>query len=457
MSENIETILSGHRAFFNTQKTKDIDFRLQQLKKLRAALYEFENELYEALAKDLRKPKIEAYGAEIGYCLNEISSAIKYLRSWASPVRAKRPALFLFAKGFVYKEPLGVVLVIGPWNYPLGLLITPLIGAIAAGNCVVLKPSEVAPNTASVIQKMIEKHFDKAYISVIQGGAEITQQVLQQRFDYIFFTGGEAVGKIVMKAAAENLTPLTLELGGKSPCVVDANVNFEKAASRICWGKFMNAGQTCIAPDYLLVDKKIKDKFVDLLKIRIIQFYGRNANESPDYGRIVNDKHFRRLSGYLRDGHVLFGGQTDQKELYIAPTLMDNINLNAPIMQEEIFGPILPILEYTNIEEAISFINARPKPLALYVFSDDKAFEDKMLSGTSSGCAAVNEVMLQVSSPGIPFGGVGNSGFGRYHGKYGFDSFSNTRGVLRNTVLFDNFRYPPYVKFGLQLIRHNLR
>ncbi|MDD4907895.1 MAG: aldehyde dehydrogenase family protein [Candidatus Omnitrophica bacterium] len=457
MSENIDKIISDQRIFFNTQKTKDLDFRVRQLKKLRSALYEFERDLYEALAKDLHRPKIETYGSEIGYCLNEISVVIKNLRAWASPVKAKGPKLFYFAKGSICKEPLGVVLIIGPWNYPLGLLITPFIEAIAAGNCVVLKPSEVSVNTALVIQKMIEKHFGKEYVSVIQGGPEATQELLKRKFDYIFFTGGEAVGKIVMKAASENLTPLTLELGGKSPCVVDANAHLERAASRICWGKFMNAGQTCIAPDYLLVDRKIKDQFVDLLKIRIIQFYGRNANESPNYGRIVNEKHFRRICGYLRDGHVVFGGQTDQKELYIAPTLIDNISLSAPVMQEEIFGPILPILEYTGIEDAISFINSRPKPLALYVFSDDKVFEEKMLSGTTSGGVAVNDVLLHSNSPFIPFGGVGSSGFGRYHGKYGFDAFSNTRSVLRNTVLFDNFRFPPYLKFGLHIIRHNLK
>jgi len=356
-------------------------------------------------------------------------------------------------KSFIQKEPFGNVLIIAPWNYPFGLSISPLIGAISAGNCVTLKPSEISSHTALIIQEMLEKYFDKKYIQVIQGGAKETQELLKENFDYIFFTGGEYVGKIVMGAASKNLTPVTLELGGKSPCIVDKNCNLEKTANRIVYGKFLNAGQTCIAPDYLLVDKNIKDKLIEKLEEKIDLFFGDNIENSKDFGRIINDKHFDRLENYLKDVKVIFGGKTNKTTKFISPTIIENAE-NKQVMQEEIFGPILPILEYSNENEAIEFINKRAKPLALYIFSEDKKFQNNILSKTSSGGVCINDTILHIVNENLPFGGVGNSGFGKYHGKSSFDTFSNTKSVFKNTTLFEiPKRFPPFNKITLKIMK----
>ena len=443
----METIFTSH-------KTKDINFRIKQLKKLKTAILEFEDKLSTALYKDLGKSKIEAYTTEIGFCLHELSLHIKNLKSWSKTEKVNTNwMMFPLAESFIQKEPLGNVLIIAPWNYPFGLSISPLIGAISAGNCVTLKPSEISSHTALIIQEMLEKHFDKKYIKVVQGGAKETQKLLKEKFDYIFFTGGEYVGKIVMEAASKNLTPVTLELGGKSPCVVDKNCNLEKTANRIVYGKFLNAGQTCIAPDYLLVDKNIKDKLIEKLKEKIDLFFGEEVENAQDFARIINDKHFSRLENYLKDVKVIFGGKTNKTTKFISPTIVENAE-NKQIMQEEIFGPILPIIEYSDENEAIEFINKRAKPLALYIFSEDKKIQNNILSKTSSGGVCINDTILHIVNENLPFGGVGNSGFGKYHGKASFDTFSNTKSIFKNTTLFEiPKRFPPFNKITLKIMK----
>jgi aldehyde dehydrogenase (NAD+) len=347
-----------------------------------------------------------------------------------------------------------VVLIIGPWNYPFSLMIEPLLGAIAAGNCAILKPSEIAPHTSAIVAELIHKTFESDYITVIQGGVETSQQILAEKFDHIFFTGGTKIGKIIMEAAAKHLTPVTLELGGKSPCIVEPDIDLKTAARRITWGKFINCGQTCIAPDYLLVDRTIKSELITELKQSIQEFYGTDPATSPDYPRIISDQHFQRLSSFLQDGNIMIGGQTNPENRYIAPTLIDNIALDSPIMQEEIFGPILPMVEYGDLTEAINLINSRPKPLALYLFSQDKAKQTRVLENTSSGGVCINDTVVHISVRDLPFGGVGDSGIGRYHGKTSFDIFSHKKSVLKKSFIFDlDWRYAPYTQGKLKLLK----
>jgi acyl-CoA reductase-like NAD-dependent aldehyde dehydrogenase len=345
----------------------------------------------------------------------------------------------------IYPDPLGIVLIISPWNYPFALAISPLIGAIAAGNCAVIKPSESTPTVSQVIAEIIQQTFSTTEMAVVEGDAIISQQLLMEKFDHIFFTGGTKIGQLVMEAAAKNLTPVTLELGGKSPCIVDTEIDLEETAKRIAWGKFLNAGQTCIAPDYLLVEKSIKESLITKLQECIVNFYSTNPQTSPDYCRIVNDHQFNRLKALLKDGDILTGGQTDLEEKYIAPTLMTNVSLESELVQEEIFGPILPILDYANLEDAIAFINQRPKPLALYLFSNNKSKQERILEATSSGGVCINDTIFQVGVIDLPFGGVGPSGMGAYHGKATFDTFSHYKSVLKKSFRFElNIRYPPY-------------
>jgi acyl-CoA reductase-like NAD-dependent aldehyde dehydrogenase len=349
------------------------------------------------------------------------------------------------ASAKIYPEPLGVVLIIGPWNYPFQLNILPLVGAIAAGNCAIVKPSEIAANTSKVVAELINKTFDPAYIAAVEGGVETSQQLLAEKFDYIFFTGGTNVGRVVMEAAAKNLTPVTLELGGKSPCIVDSDISIENSAKRIVWGKFINAGQTCIAPDYLLVNRAVKSEFLTAVTETIRSFYGENPAESTDYCRIISERHFNRLAEFLKDGKIVIGGETNAEEKYIAPTVIDGVSWDAPVMQEEIFGPILPVLEYSDLEEAIALINSRPKPLALYLFSRDKQKQKRVLRDTSSGGVCINDTVMQGALTSLPFGGVGNSGIGSYHGKASFDTFSHYKSVLNKGLWFDlEWRYAPY-------------
>ncbi len=440
----ISSIIQQQRQFFATGKTKDVAFRLEQLKRLKQAILDNQAAILEAVNADLNKPEFEAYATEIGV-VREIDYAIKHLKSWVKPKKVSTSIEQFPSSACIYPEPLGVVLIISPWNYPFQLMISPLVGAIAAGNCAIIKPSELAANTSRIVTQITEKTFDPAYITSIEGGVETSQELLAEKFDHIFFTGGTKIGQIVMEAAAKHLTPVTLELGGKSPCIVDSNVHIEHAAKRIAWGKFINAGQTCIAPDYLLVDRTIKNDLLTSIKQCIQEFYGDDPAKSPDYGRIINQRHFERLASFLSEGQPYIGGQTNPEERYIAPTVIDGVDWDAPVMEEEIFGPILPVLEYSDLSEAIAKINERPKPLALYVFSKDQQKQQRVLRETSSGGVCINDTVMQVGVSELPFGGVGSSGIGSYHGKASFDTFSHQKSVLKRSFLLDlDWRYAPY-------------
>ncbi len=438
-------ILKAQRAFFATGKTKPIEFRLEQLQRLKAAIQGRQAEIVQAVRTDLGRPEYEGY-FEVGV-LSELSYILKQFKSWAKPRRVGLPLPQLPGSAWVQPEPLGVILIIGPWNYPFQLLISPLMGAIAAGNCAILKPSELAPATSGVVAALVKETFDPEYVAVVEGGVETAQALLAEKFDHIFFTGGSRVGQIVMEAAAKQLTPVTLELGGKSPCIVDKEINVEVTAKRIIWGKFLNAGQTCVAPDYLLVQEEIKPKLLPALQQVMAEFFGEDPAQSPDFARIINERQFDRLGSLLPGEEILVGGETDRDSRYIAPTLLNNVSWDAPIMQEEIFGPLLPILTYKTLEEAIAQINARPKPLALYLFSRNQAIQDQVLAATSSGGVCLNDVFLQVAIWGLPFGGVGNSGIGAYHGQTSFETFSHLKSVLKKPFWLDlAWRYAPYAK-----------
>lgn len=439
----IDTLLQQQRDFFATGKTKEFSFRKQQLENLKAAIKQEKEVVFAGLKADLNKSEFESI-FELAV-VQDIDYAIKNLKSWMKPRTVKTPLTQFPASSKIYPEPLGVVLIISPWNYPFSLAIAPLIGAIASGNCAIIKPSELSAHTSQALAKIINNTFDSNYITVVEGGVETSQQLLAQKFDHIFFTGGTAIGKIVMQAAAKHLTPVTLELGGKSPCIVDSDINLKETAKRITWGKLINAGQTCIAPDYLLVNRQIKQQLITEISQCIQQFYGDNPETSPDYPRIISDHHFERLSQFLTDGEIVIGGTVNQRDRYIAPTILTNVKADAPIMQDEIFGPILPILEYDNLTEAINFINSRPKPLALYFFSQDTNKQQQILQNTSSGGVCINDTVMQVGVTELPFGGVGDSGIGCYHGKASFDTFTHYKSVLTKSFRFDlNWRYAPY-------------
>ncbi|NET06918.1 MAG: aldehyde dehydrogenase [Merismopedia sp. SIO2A8] len=435
--------LLQQRAFFNTGNTKPINFRIEQLQRLKQGIIKHQDAIVKAAKADLGRPEFEAY-FEIGV-LGELNRALKQLKSWVKPKRVATSFDQFPSTAWIVPEPLGVVLIIGPWNYPFQLLFSPLVGAIAAGNCAILKPSELAPHTSQAVAQLIQDSFEPAYIAVVEGGVETSQQLLAEKFDYIFFTGGTRVGKIIMEAAAKNLTPVTLELGGKNPCIVDTDIRLDYTAKRIAWGKFINAGQTCAAPDYLLVDQRIKSDLLKQLQHSIQDFFGDNPIKSPDYGRIINEKHFSRLLLFLEKGKLIVGGEAIREQRYIAPTILDQVRWDDPVMQEEIFGPILPVLIYDNLEEAIAKINARPKPLALYLFSRNQQKQAKVLESTSSGGVCLNDTVMQYATWGLPFGGVGESGIGAYHGKSSFDTFSHYKSVLKKSFWLDlGWRYAPY-------------
>jgi aldehyde dehydrogenase (NAD+) len=444
---SIGDIVSKQRTFFQTNHTKNIDFRLAQLRILKKTIIEQETKIYAALKADLRKPEFESYISEIAILIQEINHTIKNLKTWSKPKNKAVNWQLLPASGQIIPEPLGVVLIIGAWNYPLQLTLLPLVGAIAAGNCAIIKPSEIATHSSHLIAEIISKNFPEEYIAVVEGDVEVSKQLLQEKCDHIFFTGSPTTAKIIMAAAAKNLTPVTLELGGKSPCIVDTDIDLEVAARRIAWGKFFNAGQTCIAPDYLLINKHIKEKFLKTIDSCIQQFYGENAAESPDYARIINGKQFDRLANLLKlaQNKISIGGNTNPDDLYISPTVIDNVSWEDEIMQVEIFAPILPVIEFNNIEEAIKQINSQPKPLALYIFSNNSSFQQKIICETSSGGVVVNDVMKQSLASSLPFGGIGNSGIGSYHGKASFDTLSHYKSILNRPTFFDlNLLYAPY-------------
>jgi acyl-CoA reductase-like NAD-dependent aldehyde dehydrogenase len=442
--ETIQKAIDRQREFFRAGKTRDIEFRLERLKTLRKAVLDNQETVMAAVKADLGKPVFETYALEIGV-IKEIDHAIKNLRDWVKPKKVPTPPEQFPAKARIYAEPLGVVLIISPWNYPFQLALSPLVGAIAAGNCAIIKPSEISSHTSRALAEIIGKTFDPGHVTVIEGGVEVSRELLEEKFAHIFFTGGTEIGKVVMAAAARHLTPVTLELGGKSPCIVDTDIALETAVRRIVWGKFINAGQTCIAPDYLLVNRRIKTDFLEALKNRIREFYGEDPASSPDFARIVSDRHFARLAGFLKDGTIVIGGQTRGEDRFIAPTILDRVSPDSPIMNEEIFGPILPVLEYSDIQEAIDLIDSKPKPLALYLFSKNPDLQKRILESTSSGGVCINDTIMQVGVAELPFGGVGDSGIGSYHGKRSFETFSHFKSVLTKPFWLDiPWRYAPY-------------
>lgn len=450
-SAKIDGLLAAQRQFFATGRTREVAFRVGQLKKLGTALKAREADILKALKKDLGKSEFEAYGSEVGFIYEDLAHTLKHIGRWAKPERVRTPLLHMPARSSIHPEPKGVVLVIGPWNYPHQLMMAPLIGAMAAGNTVVLKPSELAPATQEVIGALIRATFSPDYCALVEGGVAETTTLLQKRFDHIFFTGSVPVGRIVMRAAAEHLTPVTLELGGKSPCIVDEDTDLDVTARRIVWGKFFNAGQTCIAPDYLLVPQSIKKTLIDRMKREITAFFGVDPSQSPDYGRIIDERHFDRLVGMLAGADVVAGGQSDRATRYLAPTLLDNAKLGDLAMADEIFGPLLPILAYDTLDDALAVVRARPHPLACYVFTKRPAVEERIISEVKFGGGCINNTLIHIANPDLPFGGFGPSGLGAYHGKAGFDTFSHRKAVVKSTFLMDiKVRYPPYKnKIGL--------
>lgn len=457
-SEKVAMIIKEHRDYFHTGETKSVDFRIKQLQKLKKAIQNNESLIIGALYKDLHKPEFEAYATEIGYLYDSISYFAKNIKRWAKAKRVKTPTVHFGSKSYMYSEPYGTVLIVGPFNYPFQLILEPMIGAIAAGNCVVLKPSEYTPNVSRVVDKLIKETFEEKYIRVIEGGKEINEALINSPFDYIFFTGSVAVGKIVMEAAAKQLIPVTLELGGKSPCIVDKTANIDIAAQRIAWGKFMNVGQTCVAPDYMLVHRDIRQELTDKIIHKIEQFYGKNPRESKDYGRIVNERQIKRLIDLIDKNKVVLGGEYDIEALYIAPTIMDNVTWEDKIMEDEIFGPILPIIEYDDLDNVIETINRRPKPLALYLFTENRDIEQKVIESVSYGGGCINDTMTHLASPFLPFGGVGTAGLGSYHGQSSFDTFSHMKSVLKKSTKINmSFIFPPYTKEKVRLLRRVMK
>ena len=449
----IPAIVQRARDAFDSGRTRPLSWRRAQLDGMRKLLEDNSEQLLAALAADLGKPAAEGWVTDIGFTIGEIKLLQKNLRKWTRPERVSTPIVALPGSSHRVAEPLGVVAIISPWNYPIQLLLSPAAGAIAAGNSVVLKPSEIAPHTSTVITELIHRYLDPDAVQVIEGGVAETTELLAQKFDHIFYTGNGRIGRVVMEAAAKHLTPVTLELGGKSPTIVDATANLRVAARRIAWGKFLNAGQTCIAPDYLLVDKKVASAFVGEL-VAIKEFYGDDPKQSGDYARIVNGHHFNRLASMLESGSAVIGGETDANTKYIAPTVLSDVNISAPVMQDEIFGPILPMVEIDNVAEAIAFINSKPHPLALYVFSEDDRAIDAVIERTTAGGVTVNGTILHISNPNLPFGGVGESGMGAYHGKSSIDIFQHRKPVLRKSTKVDpSIAYPPYTEKKMKLIR----
>lgn len=449
----VHELLNNQNAFYRSGVTKSISFRVDQLKKLRHAIRLNEAAIVHALKMDLNKPEFEAYSTEVGYLLDSIKMAIKNTKKWAADVTVKTPIYHAFAKSIIKSEPYGTVLIVAPFNYPFQLMFEPLIGAIAAGNTAILKPSELTPNVEAIIVKIVEDIFNSDYIAVVTGGREELTELIHLPFDYIFFTGSVQVGKVVMKAAAENLIPVTLELGGKSPTVVHEDANIAISAKRIAWGKFMNAGQICIAPDYVYVHESIEQAFIEEVVKCVLEFYGPLPMNSPDYCRIVNERHLKRLVSLLDHDKIVLGGQYDFENRYLSPTIMKGVSWDDAVMQDEIFGPILPILTYKSLDELTQLISKKPKPLAFYIFSESKQVQEKMMSEISFGGGCINDTILHVSSPELPFGGVGTSGMGSYHGKESFKTFSHYKSILNKPTQIDlKFLYPPY-KNNVKLIK----
>lgn len=448
----IQEIVNQQRAFFDSNITKSIDFRIQALKTLKTGILTFEEEINEALLNDLHKSPFETYLSEIGVVLAEIEYVLKRLKRWAKPQYKKTPLPLFLAKSFVSPEPYGVVLIMSPWNYPFQLAIDPLVGAIAAGNTAIIKPASYAPATSNIIKKIIEHCFDSEYVTCVLGGREENALLLEQRFDYIFFTGSTSVGKVVMEKASKNLTPISLELGGKSPCIIDEDVNLKLVTRRVAFGKFLNAGQTCVAPDYVYMKKSQVSEFVQYLKAEIQDFFGTDPLSSSELPKIINQKHKERLIGLMKDETIVCGGKTSDTS--IEPTVLVNITPDSKIMQEEIFGPLLPILTYDSLDEVIQYVKSKPRPLALYLFTNRKAIEKKVMNSISFGGATINDTIMHFATSEMGFGGVGASGIGKYHGKSSFETFSNMRSIVKRSNHVDlSMRYHPYTKSKFKLLK----
>ncbi|XP_054684148.1 aldehyde dehydrogenase family 3 member B1-like [Grus americana] len=449
-------LVSHLRAAWLSGKTRPMEYRVAQLEALGRFLEEKKQDILEAAASDMGKPPFEAEFSEIILCKNELHETLNNLGTWMKDEHVDRNLVTRLDSAFIRKDPYGVVLIIAPWNYPIHLLLGPLIGAIAAGNCAIIKPSEMTKNTERLVAEALPAYLDKDCFAVVTAGVEETTRLLENKFDYIFYTGSPSVGRIVMTAAAKHLTPVTLELGGKNPCYVSDTCDVQNVAQRVAWGRFFNVGQTCIAPDYVLCSVEMREKLLPALRKAITDFYGSNPRESPDFGRIVGDKHFQRVQKLLRSGRVVIGGQTDEKERYIAPTVLVDLQPSDPIMQEEIFGPILPIVIVANMDEAIDFINSRERPLVVYAFSSDDKVVNQVLERTSSGGFCGNDTLMHVTLTSLPFGGIGNSGLGMYHGKFTFDTFTHCRGCLHRGMgreALNALRYPPYSQQKMGIVR----
>ena len=449
---NYTEILQSQKTFFNSHKTKDLNFRKTQLKKLKNLIKKHENQLYEAIYKDFGKSEFETFGTEISFIYKDIDYYLKNLNSLAKPKKVKTNIVNQLGSSKIYREPLGNCLVIGAWNYPYQLTLTPVVAAIAAGNTCIIKPSELPENTMKVMAQLINENFDSAFLYVVEGGVEETTEILKLKFDKIFFTGSPRVGKIVYQAAAEHLTPVTLELGGKSPAFITENADLEVAARRIVWGKFINAGQTCIAPDYLYVQENIKPKFIEILLFEIKK---RNYHENAEhFCKIINERNFDRLEKLINKEKVIFGGETHREKRYISPTVLDHVTWEDTVMQEEIFGPILPILTYKNLDEAIEKVIEGEKPLSAYIFSNNAKEQTKILEKLSFGGGCINDTLMHISNHHLPFGGVGNSGLGNYHGKFGFDAFSHQKAILDKSIYLEpELKYPPYTEGKLKILK----
>jgi aldehyde dehydrogenase (NAD+) len=458
--ETIKKSFDMKRDFFDNGWTKSYEFRIEQLKKLKSAIQNNEKEIMEALYLDLHKPEFEAYTSEIGILYEEINEALKHLKSWMKPQKVTTPLVLHPSQSHIYYEPLGIVLIIGPWNYPFQLVLAPLIGAIAAGNCALLKPSDQTPNVSNLVMRMITEIFAEEYISVVQGpGAMVGPMLIDQfRFDHIFFTGSPSVGKEIARMAAAHLTPVTLELGGKSPVIVDQSANLDVAAKRLIWAKFFNAGQTCVCPDYLLVHESVKEAFILKMKETIVDYFGDNPIESDSFGRIVSDRRVEALKKILVSGKIIHGGQVVETQKYIAPTLIDDVSMDDLIMNEEIFGPILPIISYSTLNQALGIIRQNRYPLALYLFTENEANEKYFIDNVEFGGGCINNAMIHLVNTGLPFGGVGNSGTGRYHAKYSFETFSHHKSVVKTGNWLDpSLRYAPYKKAKLELAKRFMK
>ncbi|XP_060522148.1 aldehyde dehydrogenase, dimeric NADP-preferring-like [Cylas formicarius] len=445
------------RKSFSSGCTKPYEFRIKQLKALLKFVNEHEKAIVDILVKENNKPSFEAYAFEINQVTNDIKEAVYNLKEWMEPVKVQKSIAYVMDQAMIRHEPYGVVLVLGAWNYPFMLTLSPVIGAIAAGNCVIIKPSDLTPLIGKFMEEVLPKYVDSSCYQVYNGGIPETTALLEERFDYIFYTGGTQVGKIIYRAASKYLTPVTLELGGKSPVFLDDSADVEVAASRIMWGKCLNTGQSCIGPDYVLCNEYIRDKFVQAAKKVVRKWYGENIKQNPDYGRVINERHYGRIKKLLEGQRIAMGGEFDDSNLYIEPTIVIDVKANDPIMQEEIFGPILPIVTVATPEEAIEFINGREKPLALYVFSTSKMEQEKFLKNTSSGGIVINDVLMHFSCSSLPFGGVGDSGMGFYHGKFSFETFSHKRAALikkldRIGEFAQSVRYPPYTENNLRIL-----